>query len=152
MTSPITTTTKTYRAASEFSTKLRAAVSFGTNYFSAPPPPPETAGYVSDCEEGLHAAPCLVCRFPRATRVTRAIMRTTTVSLAKSTMQGRCVPVVGCARARSLKKSGGAGASSAKQAAQAAQKQEQDQGGGGLAGSRRADRDERIVVAKVLRT
>ena len=39
---------KTYRAASEFSTKLRAAVLFGAFRFSAPPPPPETAGYVSD--------------------------------------------------------------------------------------------------------
>ena len=37
------------------------------------------------CEAGLYAAPCLVCRFPRVTRVTRA-MRTTKVSLAKNTM------------------------------------------------------------------
>ena len=48
MTSPITTTTLTYRAASEFSTKPRAAVPFGAFRFSAPPPPPETAGYVYD--------------------------------------------------------------------------------------------------------
>ena len=58
MTSPITTTTKTYRAVSEFSTKLRAAVSFGAFRFSAPPPPPETAGYVSDSSRaGDHSTP-----------------------------------------------------------------------------------------------
>ena len=58
MTSPITTTTKTYRAASEFSTNLRAAVSFGAFRLSAPPPPPETAGYVSDSPRaGNHSTP-----------------------------------------------------------------------------------------------
>ena len=39
MKSPITTTTKTYRAATEFSTKPKAAVSFGTFRFSASPTP-----------------------------------------------------------------------------------------------------------------
>ena len=48
LTSPITTTTKTCRAASELSTKPRAAVSFGALRFSVPPPPPETDGYVPD--------------------------------------------------------------------------------------------------------
>ena len=58
MTSPITITTKTYRAASEFSTKLRAAVPFGAFRISAPPPPPETAGYVSDSPRaGEHSTP-----------------------------------------------------------------------------------------------
>ena len=58
LTSPITTTMETYRAASGFSTKLRAAVSFGTFRFSAPPPPPETAGYMSDSPRaGEHSTP-----------------------------------------------------------------------------------------------
>ena len=58
MTSPITTTTKIYRAASEFSTKLRAAVSFGAFRISAPPPPPETTGYAPDSPRaGEHSAP-----------------------------------------------------------------------------------------------
>ena len=57
-TSPVITTTKTYRAASEFATKLRAAVSFGAFRFSVPPPPPETAGYVSDSPRaGKHSTP-----------------------------------------------------------------------------------------------
>ena len=54
----ITTTTKTCRSASEFSKKLRAAVSFGALRFSAPPPPPETAGYVADSPRaGEHSTP-----------------------------------------------------------------------------------------------
>ena len=58
MTSCTTTTTKTYRAASEFATKLRAAVPFGAFRFSAPPAPPETAGYASGSPRaGEHSAP-----------------------------------------------------------------------------------------------
>ena len=58
MTSPITTTTKTYRAASEFATKLRAAVLSGAFRFFAPPLPPETAGYVPDSPRaGEHSTP-----------------------------------------------------------------------------------------------
>ena len=58
MTSAAATTTKTYRAASEFATKLRAAVPFGAFRFSAPPAPPETAGYVSDSPRvGEHSTP-----------------------------------------------------------------------------------------------
>ena len=38
---------KTYRAASEFATKPRAAVSFGAFRISIPPPPPETSRYAS---------------------------------------------------------------------------------------------------------
>ena len=57
-TSAAATTTKTYRAASEFATKLRAAVPFGAFRFSAPPAPPETAGYVPDSPRaGGHSTP-----------------------------------------------------------------------------------------------
>ena len=52
------TTTKTYRAASEFATKLRAAVSFGAFRISIPPPPPETTRYASGSPRaGEHSAP-----------------------------------------------------------------------------------------------
>ena len=58
MTSPITTTTKKYRAASEFSTKLRAAVLFDAFRFSASPTPPETTGHAPDSPRaGEHSAP-----------------------------------------------------------------------------------------------
>ena len=58
MTSAAATTTKTYRAVSEFATKLRAAVPFGAFRFSAPPAPPETAGYVPDSPRvGEHSTP-----------------------------------------------------------------------------------------------